>query len=216
MANRLSVARVAAAPLMVLLAASGLGRLCAIVLVIAGISDVLDGFVARRSDNATAVGARLDGAADAALLVATGGSLFILHPDISQAAGWLLVSAALVAAAWAASQRVYGRMVPPGQPSSKVAGAMLYGFALLTLWTGSYEPLLMEAATTALAISSLETLVRATRRHWNDVTVIQASGSASRHLSHRPHASNDVAISAGAGTSSANSPAATARPKRRR
>ena len=215
MANWLSGARLAAAPLMLLLAARGLDRVCAAVLVAAGVTDALDGLIARLTGGATAFGARLDGAADAALLGATGTSLLLLHHEIWQAAGWLLVSASLVVAAWAAAQRAYGQIVAPGQASSKVAGAMLYGFALFTLWTDRYEPLLLEAAAAVLAIASLETVVRAMRRRWNDVTVIHASGSPNRHLSHRPHASNDIATSTGAGASSASSPAAMARENRR-
>ena len=43
--------------------------------------------------------------------------------------------------------------------SSKVAGGALYSFAVITLLTGSYEPLLLWLAAAAFMVSSAETLL---------------------------------------------------------
>ncbi len=153
-----------AAPIMLWLAINRLGEADAAVLLVAGVTDVLDGALARRTGHESEFGARLDAAADLALLCGAALSLVVLHPAVSRDIGWLVASGAMLAAASVASQYAFGRVGLGEQLSSKAAGATLYGFALVTLWSGVYEPLLLKAAAAALAIASLETLLRSAPR----------------------------------------------------
>lgn len=198
MANWLSGVRLGAGPLMVWLAALGSGRAAAAVLVLAGITDYLDGLIARRTKPASLVGAQLDAIADMVLLICATTSLVVLHPEIWAESGWLVAAVTAVITAMVATHLTSGPIANPGQWSAKVAGAILYTVALLTLWTSAYEPFLLRLAAAVLVISALDSLRAAT-------AVIHASGNASRERSHNPQASNGVASKASPETNSASS-----------
>jgi len=186
-ADWLSASRLALAVLLWPVALAGNGRLIAIGLVVAATTDVLDGRLARRAGATSPRGARLDALADFVIMVSAGCWLAILHPILlSENAGWLVSVAVIYAASTAASWLAFRRLVDPRQLTGKLAGGLLYGFALLTLFAGTAEPLLLRIGLLALAGSSGETFVRAIR-------TIQVSGIARSALSHRPHASNGVA-----------------------
>src|SRR5262245_33260833 len=140
-------------------------------------------------------GARLDAIADGALLVSAAAWLSILQPRLlSENLALLTGAAALYATSTAVSWFVSGRLVDPRQVTAKLAGGLLYAFALITLLAGIYEPLLLKVAVAALALACLESLVAAIR-------TIHASGRASMIRSHRPQAVNAVGSSAAATTS---------------
>ena len=85
--NLLTVFRVAAVPVLVLLLKDQAYLLALIVFVLAGISDGLDGYIAKRFDCVTQFGAILDPVADKLLLVSSFGMLtFLGHLPF-----WLLV-----------------------------------------------------------------------------------------------------------------------------
>jgi phosphatidylglycerophosphate synthase len=176
-------------PFIWLLALQGQGRLVGFGLILAGVTDVLDGYLARRLGQVSTRGARLDAVADLTLLVSAAGWLQLLHPEIARDNGALLATtAALYAGGVAAGLIVFRRVVDPRQLTSKIAGGSLYVFAVITLLTGDYEPLLLRLALLALIVSSVESIVTAIR-------TIQASGIASSNRSQAPQASNDVASS---------------------
>jgi len=176
-------------PFIWVLALQGQGRLVGFGLIVAGVTDVLDGYLARRLGQVSTRGARLDAVADLMLLVAAAGCLQLLHPEIARDNGALLATtAALYAGGVAAGLIVFRRVVDPRQLTSKIAGGSLYVFAVITLLTGDYEPLLLRLALLALIVSSVESIVTAIR-------TIQASGIASSNRSQAPQASNDVASS---------------------
>jgi len=179
-ADWLSVTRLILVPLIWPLVLDGHGRLVGFGLILAGTTDALDGYLARRSSRPSAHGARLDAVADAVLMVSAGAWLQVLHPEILRH-NLLLLG---VAAATYAGSLVAG--VSPKQLSSKVAGASLYTFALVTLLVGVYYPLLLEVALLVLIAASLETMTRAA------TNTIQARGNASKQRSHNPQASNEV------------------------
>jgi phosphatidylglycerophosphate synthase len=171
------------------LALGGHGRLVGLGLIAAGLTDVLDGYLARRLGQASERGARLDAIADTVLLVSVAAWLQLLHPEIARDNGALLVAvAAAYAAGVAASLIGFHRVVDPHQLTSKIAGAALYAFALITLLTAVYEPLPLRVALFALTVSSIESVLTAIR-------TIQARGITRSTRSQAPQASNDVASS---------------------
>ncbi|HEY0832172.1 MAG TPA: CDP-alcohol phosphatidyltransferase family protein [Candidatus Dormibacteraeota bacterium] len=199
-ADWISAARLLLVPLLWPLALTGHGRMVGIGLLLAGVTDFLDGRLARRTGGGSRRGARLDALADTVLLISAAAWLQILHPEILRENGALLaVTATVYAASLAAGIVAFRRLVDPRQISAKVAGGMLYAFALITFLTGAYEPLLLALAALALAVSSAEGVVVAIR-------TIHAKARARRQRSHAPHASNDAASRTGAATSMPTSP----------
>jgi cardiolipin synthase len=193
----LTFGRILLLPPLWLAALAGSGRLVAIGLVLAGLSDALDGYLARRLGQATALGVRLDALADSLLLISAAAWLTILHPALLREGPLLVAVAGIYVFGSLVSAITSGSLVDPRQLSSKVAGGALYGFALFSLASGIYEPVLLRLATFALMMSSAETIFRTLRaRRRADITRIQASGSTSRQRSHSPHAENDVGRSA--------------------
>jgi phosphatidylglycerophosphate synthase len=201
-ADWLSAARLLLVPLIWPLALAGQARLVGLGLVVAGVTDVLDGYLARRSDQPSAHGARLDAVADILMMVSVAVWLQILFPEILHNNVALLgITAGVYVASMAVSLTTFHRFVDPRQLSSKIAGAMLYGFALVTLITGVYTTVLLVLAALLLIAASLETIARAA------TATIQARGRASRQRSHKPQASNEVGSMASPRTSTASSAA---------
>ena len=186
-ADWLSSSRVVLAVLLWLPALMGDGRVVGIGLVVAAITDLVDGRLARRLGKASWVGARLDAFADLVLMVSAGCWLGILHPTLlTDSAAWLGLAAATYIVSTAASWLAFRRLIDPAQVTGKLAGALLYGFALLTLLSGAAEPLLLTIALAALIFSCVETFVRA-------MSTIHVSGIASSARSQAPQAVNGVA-----------------------
>ena len=184
----LSAARILLIPVLIAAALAGHGRLVGFGLVLAGATDFLDGHIARSLGAATPRGARLDALADNLLLVSALACLLWLHPEILTTSGALIGVACVVhAASWAAGQ------VNPKRLGSKVAGGCLYGFALVTLLSGDYEPLLLTIAAGALVASSAENLL---------ITMTEAIATSRKARSQRPHAEKPVGTSTAAITSS--------------
>lgn len=182
-ADWLTSARLLLVVLLWPVAVAGAGVLVGLGLIAAGLTDALDGYVARRSGRQSTRGARLDAVADIAVMLSAAAWLELLHPQIA-AESWPILT--VTAVLYAASLGAGG--VDPRQASGKVAGGLLYLFALLTLLTGEYEALLLAAALVALAVSSLETIFKAT-------TTIHATARASRTRSHAPQALKGVSRS---------------------
>lgn len=186
MADALTLARVALAAIIVWCGAAGRGDLAATALLAGGLTDCLDGVLARRHPPSRH-GAQLDAVADTTLLAATAATLYLLHPEIAGAP--LIAVAILYVLSTGLSWLVFGRLVDPRQLSGKAAGGLLYVFALVTLWTGVVFGALMVVALVALAVSCLETSVTASQ-------AIQARRRPSSQRSHAPHAANAVNRSA--------------------
>jgi len=200
-ADALSVARLLLAPVIATCGFAGAGRLAAVLLVLAALTDVVDGRVAR-ARGASPRGAHLDAAADTMVMLATALALALLHPDIVSGQGVeILGVAVLYAAATALTWRVQRRLVDPAQLTAKAAGGALYAFALLTLATGVYVPALLNVAALALVVSSLNAI-------FNAASSSHESSTARNTRSHTPHHVNVVVSRAAASTSSV-APSAT-------
>jgi CDP-diacylglycerol--glycerol-3-phosphate 3-phosphatidyltransferase/cardiolipin synthase len=200
-ADRLSASRIALAAILWLPALMGQGRLVGIGLVVAALTDVLDGRLARHRGTVSRRGARLDALADLSLMVSAGFWVAILHPTLlSDSSGWVAVAAVMYLVSTIASWLALGRLVDPSQVTGKLAGGLLYGFALLTLLSGAAEPALLRVALLALVVSSADTFARAMR-------TIHVSGIARSARSQAPQAVNAVASKTAPSTSIAASAA---------
>jgi phosphatidylglycerophosphate synthase len=203
-ADWLSAARFLLVALMWPAALGGQGRMLGLGLIVAAVTDVLDGYLARRLSVVSRRGARLDAIADTFLLVSAAVWLEMLHPRLGPDNGVLLaIACVLYVASLAAGWVAFRRFVDPHQLSAKIAGGLLYAFALLTLLTGVYEPLLLTVALSALAASCIEAIVAASK-------TIQLNGIASSTRSHSPQPVNEVGSSARATSKMATSTIAAA------
>ncbi len=192
----LSGARILLIPVLTMAALAGSGRLVGFGLLLAGATDFTDGYIARRLGAATPRGARLDALADNLLLASAPAWLLWLHPEI------LTTSWALIAAAGAIHVASLRAGLTRRRLGSKLAGGCLYAFALVTLLSGVYEPLLLTIAAGVLIASSAENLL---------VTMTKAIATSRNARSHRPHAEKPV----GTGTTAIVSSAIIATPSAR-
>jgi cardiolipin synthase (CMP-forming) len=182
----------------------GNGRLVGIGLVAAGVTDALDGFVARHFGQASQAGARLDLIADTLLLLSALAWIGLLHPNA------VLDNPVLIAAAFSIYLAViafgllkFRRLPNLHLYSSKVAGGLLYAFAVITLLAGAYSMLLLALAAFAFMFSCAETLagmlllsnadaglgsVLWVRRMRAETSTVQAIGTASKQRSQAPTA----------------------------
>ena len=85
--NAITVARLALAPVMILLLKEQDYRAALIVFVLAGVSDALDGFIAKHYNQTTRLGAILDPVADKTLLV----SVYVMMTVLDAIPFWLMV-----------------------------------------------------------------------------------------------------------------------------
>lgn len=190
-------------PILSIAAVLGNGRIVGVGLLVAGATDFLDGYLARRMSHASEAGARLDSLADNLLLVSAMAWIEMLHPEI------LRENAVLVAITFGLylASLLVGRI---HLFSSKVAGGALYTFAVITLVTGGYEPLLLWVAAGTFIASSAEALLAqllSARNRRAETNTVHAIGSARKQRSHAPQAAKVVGISASP-TSSIPTPAA--------
>ena len=191
----LSGARILLIPLLTMAALAGNGRVVGFGLLLAGATDFLDGYLARRLGAATPRGARLDGVADNLILVSALAWLFWLHPDILTTNGPLIAAAgAAHIASLAASQLRFGKTVNAREFGSKLAGGCLYGFAVFTLLSGLFEPLLLAIAAGSFIASSAENLL---------INITEVIATKRKARSHRPQPAKPVGISTTAIASSA-------------
>jgi phosphatidylglycerophosphate synthase len=182
----------------------GEGAFVAIGLLLAGSTDMLDGFVARRTRSESTAGATRDLIADTMLLLSAAAWIGLLHPEIVRdnvelLAGSLSIYFASLAVAWIRFRRVPNLHLY----SSKAAGGVLYAFALITLISGRYDRLLLVLAAAVFIVSCVETLaclllftdfgremgsVLLVRTRRAEIKTIQVIGSARKQRSQAPTA----------------------------
>jgi phosphatidylglycerophosphate synthase len=204
MADAITWLRVLMLPIIWWFALLGEGRIVGIGLMLAGLTDVLDGVVARRSGTESRAGAARDMIADTLLLGSAAAWIGMLHPAIvldntGLLAGAASVYIASVTVGWLTFRRFRNLHLY----SQKVAGVLLYGFALITLISGRYDPLLLVVAAVVFIVSCVEALacqvlfpdveapmgsVLLVRRRRADTSTIQVMGSARKQRSQAPTA----------------------------
>jgi phosphatidylglycerophosphate synthase len=218
--------RVLLIPVIWVAALLGNGRLVGVGLLVAGATDFFDGYLARRRGQESAAGARLDSLADNLLLISAMAWIEVLHPEIlNDNTVLVLATFGLYLASLSVGLIKFHQLGNLHLYSSKVAGGALYSFAVITLITGVYEPLLLWLAAAAFIVSSAETVLAqlllsavdenmgsiflALRRRVESRT-IQAIGSARKQRSQAPHSANAVGSSASPTSSTATSAAPNA------
>ncbi len=203
-ADSITWLRLFSLPIIWWLAFHGQGRLVAAGLVLAGVSDFLDGYVARRLGQESPSGARLDAIADVLLLLSATIWLGLLHPEILGDNALLIAITSFVYVVSLAIGLVrFMRLGNLHLYSAKVAGGLLYLFALATLVFGDYSRPLLTLAASALILSAAETTVAhlflsvvderlgsvlLVRRRRHETRTIHDIGNASRQRSQAPAA----------------------------
>lgn len=155
----LCYARLLLVPVVWALALSGMPLYAGIALLAAGLTDVLDGFIARRWNAVTAYGSRLDSIADTLMEIAALGALLLLKPEIITGhalvlGAWIAVEASSLIVGWIKFRRIANLHLY----LTKAAGVVAYAFVIYTLMAG-YDEAFFYAAAALLVISSLECLV---------------------------------------------------------
>jgi phosphatidylglycerophosphate synthase len=195
----------------------GNGRVVGLGLLVAGATDFLDGYIARRLKQESARGARLDSLADNILLISAAVWIELLHPEILRDnLGLIAATAGLYLGSLVAGLIKLRRLGNLHLYSSKVAGGLLYSFALITFVSGVYEPPLLWLAAAAFMVSSTETLlaqvllaavdenigsILLARRRREERMTVHVMGSARKQRSQAPHSANAVGSSASAARS---------------
>jgi CDP-diacylglycerol--glycerol-3-phosphate 3-phosphatidyltransferase len=153
------VLRIAAAPLLVVLAVNGAERPFTWVLIPALLSDIVDGYLARRLGLTSVLGAMLDSIGDLLLFLVSVVGIWCFHPDLllqHRVAGLLLVTL------WVGEPLVaiarYGRVSSFHTYASKVA-AYLLGIMIGVLFVWGPSTPLLYTAVAAGVVASVEELV---------------------------------------------------------
>jgi CDP-diacylglycerol--glycerol-3-phosphate 3-phosphatidyltransferase len=165
--NAISMARIAAAPLLLVLAVTGQRLLFTTVLVVALLSDMLDGWLARSYHLESKRGAQLDSIGDTLLLFATIVGIWSFHRAV-------IVDNALLCGVmiglWAlenvASLLRYRRLSSFHTYCSKVAGYVLGIYVGVLFVYGHYPWLLYLAAGLSIVGSLEEFALLATLKQW--------------------------------------------------
>ncbi|HEU0012682.1 MAG TPA: CDP-alcohol phosphatidyltransferase family protein [Longimicrobium sp.] len=140
LANQLSATRLALVPALLLLAWLGRPVIVGAVLALAAFTDLLDGFVARRTHTTTRFGSALDATADHLLFATSALLLVALEPAFvrEQAmplAAWAVLAGAALATGWVRHRRLGNLHLYSG----KLAGPVWYLFVTTLLVSGTYS-----------------------------------------------------------------------------
>lgn len=157
--NALSLARIFAAPVLVLLVIAGRERAFAWLLVVALLTDAIDGWMARGLHLESRVGARLDSIGDSAIWYAALAGIVGFHGGMLGAhrffvgaivAMWVLESALAL--------RRYHRLSSFHTYASKAAGVLLSVYVGV-LFVFGHQPWLLYLAGTSSIVANLEEIV---------------------------------------------------------
>lgn len=149
------------------LALAGRGRALAVGLLIAALTDLLDGMAARRLGVNSEGLSRFDSLADKVLTLSVLAWLLLLHPAIVADHPALAIAALLLAAAsWLTGLLRHGRVTGLHLRSGKLAGAAQALFVVHTFWAGAYSPPLFSLAAGLWCLAAAEEiLAQLTRPH---------------------------------------------------
>lgn len=159
--NSLSLARLFLfLPVLWVLAVSGKPVWLGAVLLVALLTDVADGCLARALNQVTALGAKLDSIADAGLLVSSISWLVILRPEVLLGrTGFVL---AVSVAAWTAAIAIgwvrFRRFANLHLYSHKAA-AVIGGAFLVVSFMSGFQPWIFHVAAGASIIASVESII---------------------------------------------------------
>jgi phosphatidylglycerophosphate synthase len=171
-ADVLTILRLLAIPVLWVLAYGGQSLELGIVLALAGLTDVLDGPVARRTGRSSRYGSQLDSAADILLMGSIVMWMAWLHPaffrdNFLPLLAWVVIG---VAALLVTLVR-FGRVGNLHLYTAKVAGVVAYVFAVWLFATGGYHPAFFRLAVGLAILGATETLLVALTRDQVDERV---------------------------------------------
>lgn len=157
--NALSLSRLLAGPVLIGLALFHIERAFTILLIAALVTDILDGWVARRFQLQSPLGAMLDSAGDVTTLIAAAVGIAVFHADVWQQH---IVGIGLVLGGWLIECTFalirYGRLSSFHTYASKAAGYAL-GIFVAALFAIGFVPGLFYVAVTLSLVSTLEELL---------------------------------------------------------
>lgn len=157
--NALSIARIVASPALIVLAGNGQEGPFTWVLILALLSDIADGLIARVFSLQSRIGALLDSVADTLLLFTALYGIWVFHPDV---AADHALAGALAVGAWltenVAALLRYGRLSSFHTYLSKIAGYAL-GIFVGVFFLFSFQPWLFYLAVGVSVIGNCEELV---------------------------------------------------------
>lgn len=159
--NFITIARFLLVPLAVAAIGSGRWQIAFVVFVAAGVSDAIDGFIAKRFDMRSQLGAYLDPLADKALLV----SIYVTLAVVGVLPGWIailvvsrdLMIVAAIVLSWLMGQPVEIKPLVV----SKMNTAAQIAFAALVLGSRAFGVDVGSAADVGIAIVAVLTLMSA-------------------------------------------------------
>lgn len=171
-ADYLTLSRLLSVPVLWALASLESTFWLGVVLALAGLTDVLDGPVARRTQKSSRYGGQLDSVADLLLMASIFWWFVLLTPEFFLEHATPLVIWALVGTvAVVATYIKFGRLGNLHLYSAKIAGVLGYLFAVSYFVLGDYSRLFFSVAVTVAILASTETLLVALiRRQPGDVS----------------------------------------------
>jgi phosphatidylglycerophosphate synthase len=157
--NLISILRLTAVPVLIWLAWTGADRAFAWLLVAAGLTDILDGWLARKYGWVSRAGALLDSTADISIVLVVLVAMWTLHNDVFVYHGTIVWA---ILAVWSLSNLVglyrYHRL-PSFHTASARLGLMLFGLFVLVLFFYGFVPWLLYACGTVCFLAGVESLI---------------------------------------------------------
>jgi cardiolipin synthase len=164
-ADQLTLTRLLSLPVLWVFALLEMEVYLGVGLALAGLTDVLDGPVARITGRSSRIGGQLDSTADILLMASIFWWFVFLEPAFFRDnAIPLIVWAVVGSAAVVATYLKFGRMGNLHLYSAKAAGVLGHLFAIWLFVTGAYHPLFFGVAAGAAILAASETLLVALTR----------------------------------------------------
>lgn len=155
--NQITALRLLLIPALWLLALRDQPRLVGAGLLLALLTDVLDGWLARRLRQASAFGAAFDSLADKAITFSAVGWLTLLRPELfREHPGWIIVAAVSFASSLLIGWIKWGRPAPLHLYSARLGGFFQALFTLHALLADAYSPRLLALALGVGVLAALE------------------------------------------------------------
>ena len=159
-ANIATAVRFFSIPVLWVFAFLGQGVIIGIGLIIAGLTDMLDGLLARRMDHVSSFGSKFDSIADHTLQLSAVIWLAMLHPEVFTENPWLVFSAlGLNLLALLIGLIKFKRFANLHLYLSKTASPLLFVFMAHTFLFGQYSVVLLYIACIGIIVAYTETIV---------------------------------------------------------
>jgi phosphatidylglycerophosphate synthase len=191
----LTITRLALGPVAILLAIQNVdGRFLAGIVIVASISDVYDGKVARRFGVDTPGLRRFDSIADTLFYICIAAAIWIIHPDIIRSHWLLLVAFAVMqVGGHLLDLKKFGRDTSYHTWTGRAFGLALLIAGTLIFWTGTAAPWLAIALVIGLVAHIDALIITLTLPEWHhDVHTIANARRIRDDFRQRSHPSTEV------------------------